>query len=246
MPAQRKRKQTKDSRKALKWILRASLKLALAGILVTVFQVMALRFINPPFTAGMAWHWLKGQLGSNKYEQPAYHWRSLEDMSPSLIRAVLAGEDQRFFSHNGFDFIELDHALREILTSGKTRGASTVTMQTARTVFLWPGRSWLRKSAEAYYTIFLELLWDKKRILEVYLNTVDWGEGIVGAEAAARRYFLRRSDQVTPFQAASLAAILPSPHRWSPTKPNQTVRNRTHRILKDMRHIPLSFMDEGT
>ena len=210
-------------------------------LFLTLLQVVAMRFINPPFTASMAGHWLKGRFGPTSYEWPAYRWRPLEDMSPSLLRAVLAGEDQRFFGHYGFDFIEMDNALRDVLTSGQTRGASTVTMQTARTVFLWPDRSLLRKTAEAYYTVLIELLWDKKRILEVYLNTVDWGEGIVGAEAAARRYFQRRADSLTPSQAAALAAVLPSPHRWSPTKPNQTVRKRAKRILRDMPHISLPF-----
>ena len=113
----------------------------------------------------MAWNWLKGQFGAKPYKWPKYHWRSLEDISPHLIKAVLAGEDQRFFSHRGFDFIEMDHALRDALVSGKTRGASTLTMQMARSVFLWPERSLIRKLAEAYYTMLLELLWNKRRIV---------------------------------------------------------------------------------
>lgn len=245
MPAPKKRKRTKASGRSLKWILRVFIKLACVCILFTLFQVATMRFINPPFTVAMVWHWLKGQFGLCPYEWPEYQWRSLKDMSPSLIRAVLAGEDQRFFLHNGFDFVELDNAVRHALTSGKTRGASTVTMQTARTVFLWPDRSLLRKSAEAYYTVIIELLWNKDRILEVYLNMVDWGEGLVGAEAAAKRYFHRRSDSLTARQAAALAAILPNPHQWSPTKPNLTVRNRTKRILRDMGHISLSPLGEA-
>lgn len=245
MPVPKKHKRSKTSRRFLKWIIRVFIKWAFVCVLFTLFQVGTMRFINPPFTVAMAWHWVKDRFGPHPYEWPEYQWRSLEDMSPSLIRAVLAGEDQRFFLHNGFDFIELDNAVRDALMSGKTRGASTVTMQTARTVFLWPDRSLLRKSAEAYYTALIELFWNKQRILEVYLNTVDWGEGIVGAEAAARRYFHRGSDRLTPRQAAALAAILPNPHRWSPTKPNQTVRNRTKRILRDMRHVSLGHLDKA-
>ena len=189
----------------------------------------------------MTWNWLKGQFGEKPYKWPKYHWRSLEDISPHLIKAVLAGEDQRFFSHRGFDFIEMDHALRDALVSGKTRGASTLTMQMARSVFLWPERSFIRKLAEAYYTMLLELLWNKRRIVEVYLNTVDWGEDVVGAEAAARRYFCKTSRQLKPSEAAALAAILPSPHRWSPTNPDPMVLKRVKRILEDMEHISLRF-----
>ena len=237
-----KKKRRKKGR--LKKVLMPALTVVIAFCLLTSLQVLTLRFLNPPATVSMAWNWLKGQFGSKPYTWPKYPWRSLEDISPHLIKAVLAGEDQRFFSHHGFDLIEMDRALRDALTSGKTRGASTLTMQTARSVFLWPERSFIRKSMEAYYTILIELLWNKRRIVEVYLNTVDWGRGVVGVEAAARRYFRKSSNQLKPSEAAALAAILPSPHRWSPTNPDPVVRGRVERILKDMEHIPLGFERE--
>ena len=245
MATPKKRNRSKRSRRFLKWVLRIFLKCLFALIFLTLIQVVTMRFIDPPFTVTMAWHWLTSRSGPAPYRWPEYRWRSLRDISPSLVRAVLAGEDQRFFSHHGFDFIELDNAVRDALNSGRTRGASTVTMQTARTLFLWPDRSLLRKSTEAYYTVLIEVFWPKKRVLEVYLNTVDWGEGIVGAEAAAKKYFHRKADCLTPRQSAALAAILPNPHRWSPTKPNQAVRNRTKRILRDMKHISLGPLGEG-
>jgi monofunctional biosynthetic peptidoglycan transglycosylase len=211
-------------------------------IVFTALQILALRFINPPFTLHTGWRWIHCKARGKPFYRPFQDWRNLEDISPELVKAVLAGEDQRFFRHHGFDFIEIDQALRELLRAKRIRGASTISMQVARTVFLWPDRNWLRKVAEAYYTVMIETLWDKKRILEVYLNTVDWGAGIVGAEAAARKYFEKTSDRITPREAALLAAILPSPHRWSPIDPTEAVRLRQERIMRDMHkmHLPES------
>ena len=135
--------------------------------------------------------------------------------------------------------MELDKAIRDLIKSRRIRGASTITMQVARTVFLWHGRvDWLRKITEAYYTVLIEMFWSKKRILEIYLNTVDWGSGIMGAEAASRKYFRVSADQLTPSQAALMAAILPSPHKWSPNKPSRYVSARQKRIMKDMAKMP--------
>jgi monofunctional biosynthetic peptidoglycan transglycosylase len=163
----------------------------------------------------------------------------LEEIASPVIRAVLAAEDQRFLTHHGFDFVEMRKALSDILSERRTRGASTISMQVARTVFLWPERSLSRKVAEAYYTMLIEMLWSKRRILEMYLNTVDWGTGIIGVEAAARGYFQTSAHRITPSQGALLAAILPSPHRWSPTRPSRYIRERKRRIMKDMEKISL-------
>ncbi|MCP4667753.1 MAG: monofunctional biosynthetic peptidoglycan transglycosylase, partial [Deltaproteobacteria bacterium] len=153
--------------------------------------------------------------------------------------AVLAAEDQRFTSHRGFDFAEMNKAIKDMALKKGFRGASTITMQVARTVFLWPGRIWLRKAAEAYYTVLIETFWSKKRILEIYLNMVDWGTRLIGAEAASRYYFGISCASLSPSQASLLAAVLPSPHRWSPKKPNAHVLRRQKRILRDMKHMPL-------
>ena len=201
-------------------------------------QVSILRFIDPPFTVSLLWIWFQNKVSSKHYIRPHYDWQPLNKISPHLKTAVLAGEDQRFLSHKGFDIIEMNKAIRDILKARRMRGASTVTMQTARSVFLWPGRSWLRKIVEAYYTVLIELFWSKKRILEIYLNTVDWGTGIIGAEAASRKYFNISASQINPSQAARMAAILPSPHRWSPTDPSDYVKKRQNIILKDMKKMP--------
>lgn len=232
----------------LKRILKRGIKVSAVGlVLLCAFsftEVLAFRFFNPPFTVFMAWQWAATRICPGTDEEPyrmqRLHWRSLKQVSPNLIRAVLAAEDQRFLSHRGFDFVELQEALREMLSSRRIRGASTITMQVARTVFLWPSRTWLRKLSEAYYTLLLELTWPKKRILEIYLNTVDWGEGVVGAESASRKYFLRNPNELTPSEAAMLAAVLPNPRVWSPVNPTAYLRERQRKILKDMQNMPVS------
>ena len=229
----KKRKPTSILRIAGKWLIVPFVVI----VLVTNFQVLALRFFNPPSTSFMIWESIRGKGGRSP--KRLQYWRPLEEISPYLRKAVLAGEDQRFLSHHGFDMIELKGAIEDLARKKGKRGASTITMQVARTVYLWPGRSWLRKTIEAYYTVLIELYWSKERILEVYLNTVDWGTGTIGAEAAARRYFNTTSSKLTKGQAAAMAAILPSPHKWSPVRPNVYVKRRRMRILRDMDRMPL-------
>lgn len=207
--------------------------------LLTAFQVVIFKYVNPSFTVNMVWEWGLGKLKHQPAGQPLYIWKSLEDISPHLQRAVLASEDQRFLSHHGFDFIELEKALKDIIFKKRVRGASTITMQTARTLYLVHGRNIFRKIAEAYYTVIMELFWSKKRILEVYLNTVDWGAGIMGAEAAAMKYFSCGAGELNPSQASLMAAILPSPHKWSVKNPGEYVKSRQARIMKNMRAMPV-------
>jgi monofunctional biosynthetic peptidoglycan transglycosylase len=221
-----------------RWALKVLLLSILLGIGLTVLQVGLLRYVDPPLTANMAWRRVRSVVSSGGYHRLRYEWRDFEVISPHLRKAVLAGEDQRFPSHHGFDFVELENAVRDAVRAGQVRGASTITMQAARTVFLWPDRTLLRKALEAYYTVLMELFWDKRRILEIYLNTVDWGGGVMGAEAASRKYFGIGCHRLTSHQAALLAAILPNPHRWSPVRPGRRVLERQQRILRDMPHMP--------
>ena len=230
----RKKKQPSLFRRFLKRVIVFVLILWAAS----VAQVLALRFVNPPFTVSMAWAWIKNG-GRFDHLPLHYSWRPLEDISPHLRKAVLAGEDQRFLSHRGFDFTEMNRAIRDMALKRGVRGASTITMQVARTVYLWPDRTVVRKALEAYYTVLIELLWSKRRILEIYLNTVDWGTGIIGAEEASRKYFNLSCFAISRSQAAMLAAILPSPHRWSPARPPPHVLKRRIRILRDMEKMPL-------
>lgn len=231
----RKKKKKNGFRRLLRF-----LALAAASIfLFTVFQVLSLRFVNPPFTFGTTYDRVAQVLKGETWQKPAWYWTSLDNISGHLKKAVLAAEDQRFLNHHGFDFIELKIVLGDLFSASKTRGASTITMQTARTVFLLPSRSVIRKLLEAYYTVLIEILWDKRRILEVYLNTVDWGNQILGAEAASRHYFNRPARALTREQAARLAAVLPSPRRWSPVKPSEYVRWRQKRIMAAMDKMPV-------
>ena len=207
-------------------------------VFMSICQVLLLRYIDPPFFLITPFRSIVQEL-STQPPEISMHWRSFKQISPHVKKAVLAAEDQRFLTHKGFDFIELNDALKDMASGKGYRGASTITMQVARTVFLWPARTWIRKGLEAYYTVLLELFLSKKRILEVYLNTVDWGKGIRGVGAAARTYFHVSADSVSKGQAALLAAVLPSPHRWSPAKPNALVLRRQKRILKDMHKMQL-------
>ena len=226
------------NRKRFYGIIKWGFGLLVMLVLVSILQVFSLRTIDPPFFLITPFKAIALEF-SPKTPKTSGYWLSFKQISPHIKKAVLAAEDQRFLVHKGFDFIELNKALKDMATGKGYRGASTITMQVARTVFLWPSRTWIRKGFEAYYTVLLELFLSKKRILEVYLNTVDWGEGIRGVGAAAEAYFHVSAGRLSRGQAALLAAVLPSPHRWSPIKPNARVLRRQKRILKDMNKMPL-------
>jgi len=185
--------------------------------------VTVYRFVPPPVTILMIQRSLEGKGISRT-------WRPLDQMSPALIRSVIAAEDAGFCSHRGFDFEAMQEAWAHNERSDRVRGGSTISQQTAKNVFLWPQRSYLRKGLEAGFTVLIEVGWGKHRILEVYLNTIEWGPGIYGAEAAARRNFGVGADRLTPAQAARLAAILPSPLKWRAARPGPYVKRRSGRI----------------
>ncbi len=220
------------------WIRKAVLRLVLLLVAVSFLQVAALTFFNPPGTVNMVYEWAIATWKDMAFKSRAYKWTDIEDISPYLQKAVLASEDQRFFHHHGFDFTEIKHALGDIITGKGLRGASTISMQAARSLFLPSSRSVIRKIAEAWYTVIIELVWSKKRILEIYLNTVDWGKANVGAQAAAQAYFSCNARDLTADQAALLAAILPSPHKWSAVNPTPYIIQRKERILKQMPPMP--------
>ena len=206
-----------------RWLRRV---LALAGILLVglpLALVALYRFVPPPVTLLMIQRSLEGK-GLDRT------WRPLDEISPALIRSVIAAEDAGFCSHHGFEFEAMQAAWAHNETSDRVRGGSTISQQTAKNVFLWPQRSYLRKGLEAGFTVLIEVGWGKRRILEVYLNTIEWGPGVYGAEAAARRNFGVGADRLTPAQAARLAAILPSPLKWRAAKPGPYVKRRSGRI----------------
>lgn len=227
-----------ENLKKYKWPVRI-LKALLFLFCFTLVQVAALRFINPPITPNVAWAWAESVIKNQPEKRPVYLWKKVEQISPHLRRAVLASEDQRFPSHNGFDFNEIKNAYDGLMREKKLRGASTISMQTARSVFLLSSRSIFRKLAEIYYTALIEFFWNKHRILEMYLNTVDWGTGVTGAEAAAQKYFSKSAKTLTREEAALMTAILPNPHKWSVKNPSAYIRMRQEQIMKVMHTMPL-------
>lgn len=166
-----------------------------------------------------------------------HHWVPLDSMSIYMPVAVMASEDQRFLTHNGFDFIEINKTIKERKSGKRFRGGSTISQQTAKNVFLWPKQSWVRKGLEAYFTVLIELIWGKERIMEVYLNSIEMGDGIYGAEAVAQQHFGRRAITLTRPNCALIAATLPNPLKYSSKEPSSYMLKRQTAIMAQMRHI---------
>lgn len=205
--------------------LRRIVLLLLLIIVATPLLLAALyREMPPPLTPLMVIRFFEGE-GLRK------HWTPLTRISPYLVRSVVGLEDSRFCIHDGIDWEAVSDAVSEHLQGAKLRGASTISMQTAKNLFLWPEQNFLRKAIEAPTTYVIEAVLGKRRILEIYLNVVEWGPGIYGAEAAARAYFNRAAAELTPWQAALLASILPSPRKWSPVNPSDFVQGRARTAI---------------
>ena len=215
------------------WPRRLLKALALAVLLLlggSLAGVLVLRWAPVPTTALMLVRRLEP-----KARAQVHAWVPLEEIAPSLGLAVLAAEDQNFSEHWGFDWQAIEKALAHNERSRRKKGASTVTQQTAKNLFLWEGRTWVRKGFEAWFTLLLELAWPKRRILEVYLNSVEFGEGVFGAEAAARTFFRKPARRLSAEESALLAAVLPSPRRFRADAPSPYVRGRQAWILEQMR-----------
>ncbi len=187
---------------------------------VSLLAVFAIGWTGPPPTLNMAGTAMKGiEVRST--------WVDLKDMSPHIVRAVIASEDQNFCAHDGFDLKEIQRAMQDAENGGDLRGASTISQQTAKNVFLWNGGGWFRKGLEAYFTVNVEWMWSKPRIMETYLNVAEWGDGIYGVEQAAQERFDVSAKDLTPRQAAALAAVLPSPNRWKVDRQYASGRRNT-------------------
>lgn len=167
-----------------------------------------------------------------------HRWVPIDSISRYLPVAVIASEDQNFLNHHGFDFNAITDAIDEEKRTGRRRGASTISQQTAKNVFLWPSSTWVRKGFEAYFTVLIELLWSKERIMEVYLNSIEMGDGIYGAEAVAQENFGRHAADLKRDECALIAATLPNPRRFSSKLPSKYMRSRRQWIMKQMKHIP--------
>ena len=208
--------------------------LILLGVLLVIpgLQVAVVRFVNPRRTLPMLLE-QGASLFSRKTHPPLrYHWIDRAQMPDMFLKHLWISEDQRFFEHDGFDWKEIDLAMEKADRTGKpVRGVSTITNQCARSIFLWQGRSWIRKGLESYYTIWMEALLSKRRILELYANVIEMGRGIYGVEAASQHYFGVNARRLTRTQSALLAAVLPNPKRWDPAHPGRALRRREQRIL---------------
>jgi monofunctional biosynthetic peptidoglycan transglycosylase len=205
--------------------------LALAGLIwlgATLGAVAALRVVDPPTTAVML-------LQPGRVEELAHVWVSRDAISVNAARAVMASEDQRFLEHRGIDFVQLDRAIADYRDGDSLRGASTITQQVAKNVFLWQGRSFVRKALEAYFAVLIEMCWTKERILEVYLNVAEFGPNVFGVEAAAREFFGSSAAKLSVNDAALLAAVLPNPRELKAARPSQYVRERQRHIAGQIR-----------
>ena len=203
-------------------------------LLAPIVISLSFNVLQPPTTAMILRRTVQRAIEGKRPIYPRRDVVGRKAIAPALRRAVLAAEDDRFYLHWGFDLVEIGKALDRAERGGRLRGASTLTQQVAKNIFLWEGRSYVRKGAEAYLTLVLELTLPKERILDLYLNLAEWGDGVFGAEEAARKHFGRSAKNLTPEQAARLAAILPAPRRWSPS--GSVASRRAGLILQKMRY----------
>ena len=218
-------------KKTLKWIV-------VAFFASTILSVVLLRFLPVWVTPLMVIRCYQ-QVSEGKDLKLSHDWVPLEEISPSLPVAVMASEDAKFLDHHGFDYQAIEHAAKRNREHPEKQklGASTISQQTAKNVFLWPGRSWIRKGLEVYFTTLIELLWSKQRIMEVYLNSIEMGDGIYGAQAVAEEHFGKDAKDLSRSQCALIAATLPNPRRFSSKSPSSYMLKRQARILREMQFV---------
>ncbi|MEC9305217.1 MAG: monofunctional biosynthetic peptidoglycan transglycosylase, partial [Pseudomonadota bacterium] len=223
-------------RRCLRLLWRLVWRGALGFVVLSVALVLLFRFVPPPGSMVMVERKVQSWINSEPIDIQR-QWRSWENLSSNAKLAVISAEDQRFPQHRGFDFVEMRRAWEASRDGERLRGASTLSQQTAKNVFLWSGRSWVRKGLEAWFTLLIETLWGKQRILEVYLNVAEWDTGVFGLEAAANHYFGASGSALTERQASLLAAILPNPRNRSASRPDAQVERRSQWIRQQMRNL---------
>ncbi|WP_369752693.1 monofunctional biosynthetic peptidoglycan transglycosylase [Flavobacterium sp. WC2409] len=203
---------------------------------LSVFLVVFFKFVPVPITPLMAIRVIENKV-AGKEIYFSHDWEPLENISVNLQKAVIASEDGTFLIHNGFDFVAMQKAYKSNERGRRIKGGSTISQQTAKNVFLWQGRSYIRKGLEAYFTVLIEVIWGKERIMEVYLNSIEMGDGVYGAQAAAEHWYRKDAANLTPLQAAGIAAILPNPRKFTATSSSSYINNRKTKILRVMRTI---------
>lgn len=202
----------------------------------SIFLVVVFKFVPVPFTPLMLIRTIENK-SAGKENFFSHDWEPIENISNNLQKAVIASEDGTFLTHNGFDFTAMQKAYKNNERGRRIKGGSTISQQTAKNVFLWQGRSYLRKGLEAYFTVLIEIIWGKKRIMEVYLNSIEMGNGIYGAQAATQHWYRKDAKSLTKMQAAGIAAILPNPRKYSATSSSSYINNQKARIVRVMGHI---------
>lgn len=216
----------------LRWIYKALLWFF--GL--SVVTVIIFKWVPVPFTPLMVVRIIESGVEGDDMVF-SHDWVPLEDISPNLQKAVIASEDGNFLNHSGFDFQAMQKAFNSNQKGRKLKGGSTISQQTAKNVFLWQGRSYVRKGLEAYFTVLIELIWGKERIMEVYLNSIEMGNGVYGAQAAARHWYSTSAKELTKREAAGIAAILPNPRKYKASNSSSYINNRKNKIMRVMRHI---------
>jgi monofunctional biosynthetic peptidoglycan transglycosylase len=233
-----------DYKKYARRTARVALQVVAALLLTTVVWVLLYRWVSPPATWLMLDRRAHAPVGKGYYgireegRRISYDFKGLDEVSPQVPLALIAAEDQLFLQHHGFDFNALQHAVKVNMQDGKKLvGGSTISQQVAKNVFLWQGRSYLRKGAEAYFTVLIELLWSKRRIMEMYLNVAEMGDCTFGVEAASQRYFHKPATKVSSAEAALLAGVLPNPLRFRASNPGPAARAKQQRVMRNMRRL---------
>lgn len=217
--------------------LRLLLKTVGVLALISVLQVIVLRFVPPPMTAFMLWRQVDARVDGDKDYRWRYNWRPLGEMSPNVPVALVAAEDQLFAEHYGFDVVAIEKAYANNAKGKRVRGGSTISQQVAKNLFLWSGGGYFRKGLEAWYTLLIETLWPKHRIIEMYANIAEMGDGVYGAQAAARKFWRTDAKNLSRSQAARLAAVLPNPKRYNAANPGPYVSRRARWIERQMGRI---------
>ena len=202
--------------------------------------VLLFKFVPVPFTPLMGIRALEHN-SAGKDMVCSHEWVPIDEISLNLQKAVIASEDGRFLEHWGFDFEAMQKAYKNNSKGKKLKGGSTISQQTAKNVFLWQGRSYVRKALEAYYTVLIEIIWGKKRIMEVYLNSIEMGDGVYGAEAAAKHWYRKDAASLTRYEAAGIAAILPSPRKYKASNSSSYINRRKARISKEIGYVKLDY-----
>lgn len=224
----------------LRKIFRFLFKVFLWFFALSVISVVIFRYVPVPFTPLMISRALE-QKSEGKEMTCSHDWVPIEKISPNLQKAVIASEDDLFLTHNGFNFEAMQKAFKNNQKGNKIKGGSTISQQTAKNVFLWQGRSYLRKGLEAYFTVLIELLWSKERIMEVYLNSIEMADGVYGAQAAAQHWYHKDAVDLTKYEAAGIAAILPNPRKFKAVGSSGYTERRKGRIVRLMRYVKLEY-----